>query len=293
MMSDHIVRKTKLTCICSDMISDVMRGLPEKIGQFICLQPRELDRAQLYLARLRINQARTIQEKGRVVLHRFEGLFSVKGDKDILCTRNLVPGEALYGENLIHVQNEDGTEVEYRIWDPLRSKLGAAIHQGVSNIWIKPGSRVLYIGNVCGRTVSDLSDLIGLEGLVYVVGLSDDVADMAGNRPNVLTIKSKLIDHYSYRMLVGMVDVIFFEIDHHPEQQFCEEGFFLVNNARYYLRAAGHYMISRQVKVTNSTCKFIFNAHDYLKEFKPIETVMIDMREGAYALEVGGYRMRV
>lgn len=57
------------------------------------------------------------------------------------------------------------------------------------------------------------------EGLVYVVGLSDDVADMAGKRPNVLTIKAKCPYHYPYRMLVGMVDMIFAEIDHHPEQR--------------------------------------------------------------------------
>jgi hypothetical protein len=33
-------------------------------------------------------------------------------------------------------QNEDGTEVEYRVCDPRRSKLGAAILGGVTNIWI-------------------------------------------------------------------------------------------------------------------------------------------------------------
>ncbi|KAK1386711.1 putative mediator of RNA polymerase II transcription subunit 36b [Heracleum sosnowskyi] len=188
--------------------------------------------------------------------------------------------------------NEDITKVEYRVWDPLRSKLGAAIHHGVTNIWIKPGSRVLYMGNVCGLTISDLSDLVGLEGLVYVVGLSNDVADMAGKRPNVLTIKTKCDYHYLYRMLVGMVDVMFAEIDHHPEQQFSNEGAFVVNNARYYLRAAGHYMISRQVKAMNSTRRFIFVAHDYGMEFKPIETLRLDVMEGAYALDVGGYRMR-
>ncbi|XP_074345625.1 putative rRNA 2'-O-methyltransferase fibrillarin 3 [Apium graveolens] len=121
--------------------------------------------------------------------------------------------QSLYTQN-----EEDRTEIEYRVWDPLRSKLAPAIHFGVTNIWIKPGSHVLYMGNVCGLAVSDLSDLVGLDGLVYVVGFSDDdVADMAGRRPNVLTINMKGYCHVHYRMLVGMVDVIFAEIDHHPE----------------------------------------------------------------------------
>ncbi|KAL6580410.1 hypothetical protein OROMI_008434 [Orobanche minor] len=74
------------------------------------------------------------------------------------------------------------------------------------------------MGNVCGLTVFDMSDLVG--GIYVVgVGLSDYVAEMAGKRPNVSTVKAKGYRHYPYRMLVGMVDVIFAEIDHHPEQQ--------------------------------------------------------------------------
>ncbi|BAH92968.1 Os05g0176000, partial [Oryza sativa Japonica Group] len=35
-----------------------------------------------------------------------------------------------------YVQNEDGTKVEYRVWNPFRSKLAAAVLGGVDNIWI-------------------------------------------------------------------------------------------------------------------------------------------------------------
>jgi len=34
------------------------------------------------------------------------------------------------------LQNEDGTKTEYRIWNPFRSKLAAAVLGGVDNIWI-------------------------------------------------------------------------------------------------------------------------------------------------------------
>ncbi|CAN1173238.1 rRNA 2'-O-methyltransferase fibrillarin 2 [Linum perenne] len=56
------------------------------------------------------------------------GVFIAKGkNNDAICTKNLVPGEAINGEELISVKNKDGIETEYRIWNPSRSKLAAAI----------------------------------------------------------------------------------------------------------------------------------------------------------------------
>lgn len=108
----------------------------------------------------------------RVVVqpHRHDGVFVAKGKEDALCTKNMVPGEAVYGEKRVSVQvihlclspllmsvsglnvdisvcispdyvafilqNEDGSKVEYRVWNPFRSKLAAAILGGVDNIWI-------------------------------------------------------------------------------------------------------------------------------------------------------------
>ncbi|KAB1204865.1 putative mediator of RNA polymerase II transcription subunit 36b [Morella rubra] len=99
----------------------------------------------------------------RVVVepHRHEGVFIAKGKEDAIVTKNLVPGEAVYNEKRISVQNEDGTKVEYRVWNPFRSKLAAAIIGGVDDIWIKPGARVLYLGAASGTTVSHVSDLVG------------------------------------------------------------------------------------------------------------------------------------
>lgn len=81
---------------------------------------------------------------------------------------NLVPGSEVYGEKRVTIENE-GKKVEYRIWNPFRSKLAAAILGGVDEIYIKPGSRVLYLGASSGTTVSHVSDIVGPEGLVYAV----------------------------------------------------------------------------------------------------------------------------
>ena len=47
------------------------------------------------------------------------------------------------------------------MWNPFRSKLAAAIVGGVEQIWMKPGSKVLYLGAANGTTVSHVSDLLG------------------------------------------------------------------------------------------------------------------------------------
>jgi len=55
-----------------------------------------------------------------------------------------------------------GTEkIEYRVWNPFRSKLAAAILGGVDQIHMPPGSKVLYLGAASGTTVSHVSDVVG------------------------------------------------------------------------------------------------------------------------------------
>lgn len=49
----------------------------------------------------------------------------------MLVTKNLTPGESVYGEKRISVANTNGdadqpaSSVEYRVWNPFRSKLAA------------------------------------------------------------------------------------------------------------------------------------------------------------------------
>jgi len=82
----------------------------------------------------------------RVVIeaHRHEGVFISKGKDDSLVTRNMAPGESVYGEKRLVAEPEEGSEekVEYRVWNPFRSKLGAGIVGGIGAMPIKPGSKV-------------------------------------------------------------------------------------------------------------------------------------------------------
>ena len=49
--------------------------------------------------------------------------------QDTLATKNLVPNQSVYGEERLQLDAE-----EYRLWNPLRSKLSAAILLGAKTI---------------------------------------------------------------------------------------------------------------------------------------------------------------
>lgn len=124
---------------------------------------------------------------------RFGGVYILRGKDDALLTKNLVPGESVYNEKRVSVDNkESGDKTEYRVWNPFRSKLAAAIVGGIENIYMKPGSKVLYLGAASGTTVSHVADLVGPEGAVYAVEFSKrsgrDLVNMAKKRTNVIPI---------------------------------------------------------------------------------------------------------
>jgi rRNA 2'-O-methyltransferase fibrillarin len=89
-------------------------------------------------------------------------VFIAKGKDHMLVTKNLVPGESVYGEKRISIEGGvDGTKVEYRVWNPFRSKLAAGVLGGLDNIYIAPGKKVLYLGAASGTSVSHVADIVG------------------------------------------------------------------------------------------------------------------------------------
>ncbi|KAL6580002.1 hypothetical protein OROMI_008026 [Orobanche minor] len=208
--------------------------------------------------------------------------------------------ERIRGVTLVKffMNDNDKTEVEYRIWNPRISKLAAAILSGLTNIWLKPGSRVLYVGSVCGITVLQLSDLVGSDGVVYVKGLSDDVANTVEERSNVIIISGNDFLHKDYRMVVGMVDVILGDIVY-PEKGVGQlQVIYISMQARSYLRTGGHYLISTRPKNNNLTSqiKDPFADCDFLSagtrmEFKSKEVVMLEPIGRGHVMVVGGFRM--
>ncbi|CAN1255633.1 rRNA 2'-O-methyltransferase fibrillarin 2 [Linum perenne] len=203
-------------------------------------------------------------------------------------TDNILRGLRTIICELILKKNKDGIETEYRIWNPIRSKLAAAIQCGVENIWVKPGSRVLYMGDICGTTVSHLSDLVGPDGLVYAVGESDVVVNMSEKRSNVIPIYADYFVSVTYRMFVSMVDVLCAVID--DNQEVCA----LVMNTLHYLRTGGHFLFSTKASYVfiNSENEIAFKdiAPREQKEYKVHEKIELDQLHKDRVMTVGCFR---
>ncbi|XP_063440868.1 rRNA 2'-O-methyltransferase fibrillarin-like [Mytilus trossulus] len=224
--------------------------------------------------------------------HRHEGVFIARGKEDSLVTLNLVPGETVYGEKKISVE-EGEKKIEYRAWNPFRSKLAAAILGGVDNIHIKPGSKVLYLGAASGTTVSHVSDIVGPEGLVYAVEFSHrsgrDLINVAKKRTNIIPIIEDARHPHKYRMLVGMVDTIFADVAQ-PDQ-----ARIVAINAHNFLKNTGHIVISIKANCIDSTAEpeavFAGELNKLKSEkIKPQEQLTLEPYERDHAVVVGMYR---
>ncbi len=82
--------------------------------------------------------------------HKHAGVYIAKGKEHLLVTRNMTPGESVYGEKRVSIgtTNAEGEEekVEYRVWNPFRSKLAAGILGGLDDIHVSAKSRVVGMG---------------------------------------------------------------------------------------------------------------------------------------------------
>ncbi|XP_037639595.1 rRNA 2'-O-methyltransferase fibrillarin [Sebastes umbrosus] len=224
--------------------------------------------------------------------HRHEGVFICRGKEDALVTKNMVVGESVYGEKRINVE-EGEVKIEYRAWNPFRSKLAAAILGGVDQIHIKPGAKVMYLGAASGTTVSHVSDIVGPEGLVYAVEFSHrsgrDLLNVAKKRTNIIPIIEDARHPHKYRMLVGMVDVIFADVAQ-PDQTRI-----VALNAHNFLKNGGHFVISIKANCIDSTAApeavFASEVKKMSSEnMKPQEQLTLEPYERDHAIVVGIYR---
>ncbi|KAH9827405.1 rRNA 2'-O-methyltransferase fibrillarin [Teratosphaeria destructans] len=239
--------------------------------------------------------------------HRHAGVFVARGKEDLLVTKNLTPGEAVYGEKRISVDtpapvsgdaqtNGDtpvATKTEYRVWNPFRSKLAAGILGGLENIHMRPGSKVLYLGSASGTSVSHVADIVGPTGTVFAVEFSHrsgrDLINMATHRTNVIPIIEDARHPLKYRMLVSMVDCIFADVAQ-PDQ-----ARIVGLNAHQFLKVGGGVVVSIKANCIDSTAApeavFAREVQKLREErIKPKEQLTLEPFERDHAMVVGVYQ---
>lgn len=206
-----------------------------------------------------------------------------------LATRNLTPGRTVYDERLIRHKR-----VEFRLWNPFRSKLAAVILKGLKTMPIQPNHKVLYLGSASGTTASHVSDIVGTEGYVYCVefaarpirDLVDNVCEFRTNMAPLL-MDARFPERYS--MLVEKVDDIYCDIAQ-PEQ-----AKVLGDNADLFLKTDGRIMLSvkaQSIDVTKEPSIVYQQEIDVLKtrDFRVGEVLRLEPYDKAHAMIVAQKR---
>jgi fibrillarin-like pre-rRNA processing protein len=203
-----------------------------------------------------------------------------KGDK--ILTENLVPGSRVYGEELVKEK-----KTEYRVWNPHRSKPAAAIARGLKNFPLKKGMKILYLGIASGTTASHFSDIIGKEGAIYGVEISErsirDLNHVAEKRGNIIPIlaNAKKPEDYSW---VEPVDLVFQDVATDDQSEI------IIRNAERFLKPGGSAMLSiksRSIDVTKPPREIYRKEIEKLqKHFRILEKLELDPYEKDHMLVV-------
>ncbi len=209
----------------------------------------------------------------------FPGVYRVDGK---IATKNIAPGTKVYGETIV----KSGKD-EYRLWDPKRSKLAAAIIKGLKTLAIKPGGVVLYLGAANGTTASHVSDIVGEKGRVYCVEFSPqsmrDLLLLCEHRGNLypLLADARLPEGYSE---VGNVDVVYEDVADR------EQTDILLRNVKAF--KAKDFMIAIKARCIDSSAnpRKVYNEEKSKigKTCKVDEMIILDPFETDHCMITGG-----
>ena len=202
-----------------------------------------------------------------------------------LGTKNLVHGNAVYGERLAKFKGD-----EYRLWDPYRSKFAAAILKGLETVPIYPNQKVLYLGAASGTTASHISDIVGEEGHVYCVefasrSLRELVNNVCAYRYNMSPILADARLPETYSRMVELMDNIYCDVAQ-PEQ-----ARILADNADMFLADGGGVMLAikaQSIDVTKEPSVVYKNEISILeaREFQINEVIGLEPFDKAHVMVV-------
>ena len=207
----------------------------------------------------------------------FKGVYAIgSGSRTTLLTKNLIPGKIVYGEFLFYDKDEKGNKVEFREWNPKRSKLGAALMREVSQIGIKENDYILYLGCSTGTTVSHVSDIVGPNGLVFALDFAPrvlrDMVFISEDRKNIAPIMADANKPDSYSHLVCEVDTVFMDIAQKNQAEI------FIKNCKMFLKSGGFGLLALKARSVDVTR----NPKDVFREIRiklEREFAVVDYRE--------------
>ncbi len=186
-----------------------------------------------------------------------------------LYSKNLVPGNKVYGEKLITFKGE-----EYREWDPYRSKLAAMILEKPSVDFLSSELKCLYLGASSGTTISHLSDIV-YKGLIYGVEFAErsmrQLIQNTNNRNNIVPIlgDANFPEKYAKSVFTN-IDLVYQDIAQPNQAQIA------IANCSYYLKDKGTLILAIKSQSIDSIQK---PEKIYIQEKKILEKAGYKMSE--------------
>jgi len=198
----------------------------------------------------------------------FPNVYMIKSN---IVTENLVPGKKVYDERLIKEGNK-----EYRVWDPFRSKLAAAIRKGLKTFPFK-SCNILYLGASTGTTISHLSDVLKDKGEIYSVEFSSHAMKkllvLSEKRENIIPIMGDARKPQEYED-VGEVEIIYQDVAQ-PDQDDI-----ILMNAEKFLKKGGYAFVAIKSQSIDVTKKpddvFDMFLNKVKKQFEIVEKMKLE-----------------
>lgn len=223
---------------------------------------------------------------------KYRGVYVVELDDGSarLATRNLVPGHKVYGERLFRQGN-----LEYREWNAFRSKLAAALMNGLAEQPIREGDVILYLGVASGTTASHVSDIVGPGGRVYGLDIAPRVMRefimVADVRKNLYPILGDARKPQEYRHVVEAADGIYADIAQ-PEQ-----ASIVADNADIFLKEGGYLLLAikaRSIDVTKEPSEIYKREINTLRErgFEIMDVVHLEPYDKDHAMIYARFRRK-
>lgn len=188
-----------------------------------------------------------------------------------LYTINLIPGMKVYGERLI-----DFKGIEYREWDPYRSKLAALILENPEVDILANLNSCLYLGASSGTTISHLSDLIP-DGMIFGVEFAErSIRQLIQNmvkRQNVIPIlgDANFPEEYA-NSIFKKVDLVYQDVAQPNQAEIA------IKNCDYYLKNRGYLVLAIKSQSIDSVKK---SEKVYSQEKKILENDSFNIIESA------------
>ncbi|MBY9006195.1 MAG: fibrillarin-like rRNA/tRNA 2'-O-methyltransferase [Candidatus Lokiarchaeota archaeon] len=157
---------------------------------------------------------------------------SGSSERPRLYTKNPIKGKTIYGEKLYH-----DNKIEYREWNPYRSKLAAIILKHPSTKFLIKNHNCLYLGAASGTTVSHLSDILS-NGIVYALEFAErsirQLIQNSSERMNVVPILGDARFPIKYaKSIFTNINIIYQDVAQPNQAEIA------IRNSDYYLKEDG------------------------------------------------------